>query len=47
MTELLSMIGSYGFPMAVTAFLLVRIESRLAALNDSLQALTQAIAVHR
>ena len=47
MNELLAMVGSYGFPMAVTAFLLVRIESRLAALNDSLQALTRAIAVHR
>ena len=47
MTEVLSAMGSYGFPMAVTAFLLVRIEGKLGALNDSIQMLVQAIAGKR
>ena len=47
MTELMSAIGSYGFPMAVTAFLLVRIEAKLGALNDSIQMLARAIAEKR
>ncbi|MBR4696236.1 MAG: YvrJ family protein [Selenomonadaceae bacterium] len=44
MTEYLSAVGNLGFPIAVTAFLLVRIESKLGALNDSIQQLTQTIA---
>ena len=43
MSDLLSSFGSYGFPMAVTAFLLVRIEGKLGALNDSILLLTQTI----
>ncbi len=43
MTEFLNAAGSYGFPMAVTAFLLVRVESKLGTLNDSIQQLTKAI----
>lgn len=43
MTEFLTAMGNFGFPMAVTAFLLVRVESKLATLNDSIQLLTKAI----
>lgn len=43
MHDLVSAFGSYGFPMAVTAFLLVRIEGKLGALNDSILLLTQTI----
>ena len=44
MQEIFSAVGNVGFPMAVTAFLLVRIEARLGALNDSIQLLIQTIA---
>lgn len=44
MSELLSAMSAYGFPMAVTAFLLVRIETKLGALNESIQTLTYTIA---
>ena len=44
MQEFFAAVGNVGFPMAVTAFLLVRIESRLGALNDSIQLLIQTIA---
>ena len=44
MQDFFTLIGNLGFPMAVTAFLLVRIEARLGALNDSIQGLTQTIA---
>ena len=36
MQDILSAIGNVGFPMAVTAFLLVRIEAKLGQLNDSI-----------
>lgn len=44
MQELISAVGNVGFPMAVTAFLLVRIEGKLGELNRSIQILTQTIA---
>lgn len=43
MEDILTMIGNFGFPIAVTAFLLVRIESRLSQLNDSIHELSSAI----
>ncbi len=43
MADFLAAVGNYGFPMAVTAFLLIRIEARLASLNDNIQALTRTI----
>ena len=43
MTEFLTAMGNYGFPMAVTAFLLVRVESKLGTLNDNIQCLAKAI----
>lgn len=44
MQDILAAIGNVGFPMAVTAFLLVRIEGKLGQLNDSIQLLTRTIA---
>lgn len=44
MQDILSAIGNVGFPMAVTAFLLVRIEAKLGQLNDSILLLTRTIA---
>ena len=44
MQDILSAIGNVGFPMAVTAFLLVRIEAKLGQLNDSIPLLTRTIA---
>lgn len=43
MTEFLTAMGNYGFPMAVTAFLLVRVESKLGMLSDNIQLLAKAI----
>ena len=44
MQDILSAIGNVGFRMAVTAFLLVRIEAKLGQLNDSILLLTRTIA---
>lgn len=43
MTEFLTAMGNCGFPMAVTAFLLVRVENRLGVLNDNIQLLAKVI----
>ena len=44
MQDMMVAIGNFGFPMVVTAFLLVRIEGKLGELNDSIQLLTRTIA---
>ncbi len=44
MEELLSYASSYGFPMVVAAYLLVRIEGRLETLAVSINELTKIIA---
>ena len=44
MQDMMAAIGNFGFPMVVTAFLLVRIEGKLGQLNDSIQLLTRTIA---
>ena len=44
MNDLLAAVGSYGFPLAVTAFLRVPIEGKLGALNDSVRELSGVIA---
>jgi hypothetical protein len=44
MEQLLSYASSYGFPMVVTAYLLVRIEGRLETLAASINDLTKIIA---
>lgn len=43
MEGFLMSIGNYGFPMVVTAYLLVRIEGRLEDLDRSLHQLTRAV----
>lgn len=43
MDDLVTMIGNYGFPIAVTAYLLVRIESKLSILAESIHELTTVI----
>nr|WP_300090867.1 YvrJ family protein [Sedimentibacter sp.] len=43
MEDIISLLGNFGFPIAVTAFLLVRIESRLSQLTESIHELTTAI----
>jgi hypothetical protein len=43
MDELFKQIANLGFPIVVTIFLLVRIESKLNELSESIHALTAAI----
>lgn len=43
MKDFITLIGNFGFPIAVTAYLLVRIESRLSQLTESIHDLTTAI----
>lgn len=43
MDEIVTIIGNFGFPIAVTAYLLVRIESKLNQLTDSIHDLSTVI----
>lgn len=43
MEEIMLSVANYGFPMAVTAFLLVRIENRLLALDNGIHDLVRAV----
>ena len=45
MEEMLKLVGNYGFPIVVTAFLLVRIEKKLNELSESITELAKAVAV--
>jgi hypothetical protein len=45
MEELLKLVGNFGFPIAVTAFLLVRIEEKLNKLSSSISELAKAVAI--
>jgi len=45
MEEILQMVGNFGFPIVVSAYLLVRIEGKLNDLSTSITELAQAIAV--
>jgi hypothetical protein len=45
MEDILAMIGNFGFPIVVSAYLLVRIEGKLNALSTSITELAKAIAV--
>ena len=44
MQDMMVAIGNFGFPMVVTAFLLVRIKGKLGQLNESILLLTRTIA---
>lgn len=43
MNELLTLIGNVGFPMAVAAYLLIRIENRLTDLTCVINDLREAV----
>lgn len=43
MDQLLMYMSSYGFPMVVSVFLLVRIEKKLDILDSSIRDLTRVI----
>jgi len=43
MEELLNMVGNVGFPIAVTAYLLIRIEAKLNELTGAICSLREAI----
>ena len=43
MEQLLTMIGNIGFPIAVSVYLLVRLENQLKNLDQSIQTLTRTI----
>ena len=38
--DLISLIGSTGFPIAITAYLLIRLEKQLTSLSNSINTLT-------
>lgn len=43
MNELLNLIGNVGFPIAVAAYLLIRIETRLSELSGAINELREAV----
>lgn len=45
MEEMLTLMGNFGFPIVVSAYLLVRIEGKLNDLAESITNLSKAIAV--
>ncbi|OLN29264.1 YvrJ family protein [Desulfosporosinus metallidurans] len=45
MEEMLKLVGNFGFPIVVSAYLLVRIEGKLNELSSSITELAKAVAV--
>ena len=45
MDEMLKLVANFGFPIAVSAYLLVRIEGKLDQLTSSISELAKALAV--
>jgi hypothetical protein len=43
MEEVVVLIGNFGFPVAVSIYLLVRLEGKLETLTDSIHYLSEAI----
>lgn len=43
MEEVLVLMGNFGFPVAVSVYLLVRIEGKLETLTESIRSLSEAI----
>lgn len=43
MEELVGIIGNFGFPVAVSIYLLVRLEGKLETLTESIHSLTQVL----
>lgn len=46
MQEMLIQIGNLGFPIVVSMYLLIRVESKIEALTHSIHELTNAIETH-
>ena len=47
MNEVVSLIGNVGFPMAITLYVLTRLESKMEKLSESMNKLTNAIEVQK
>ncbi len=47
MDELFNLVGNLGFPIAVTLYLLIRIEGRLELLTQSINQLSSTLAGDR
>ena len=47
MNEVVSLIGNVGFPMAITLYVLTRLESKMEKLSESMNKLANAIEVHK
>ena len=45
MEEILKLVGNFGFPIVVSAYLLVRIEGKLSELTTSITELAKAVAI--
>ncbi|MDY6826537.1 MAG: YvrJ family protein [Bacillota bacterium] len=43
MDEVVTLIGNFGFPVAVSLYLLVRLEGKLETLTESIHSLSEAI----
>jgi hypothetical protein len=43
MEDVVVLIGNFGFPVAVSLYLLVRLEGKLETLTESIHSLSQAI----
>ncbi len=47
MEELVVLIGNFGFPVAVSMYLLVRLEGKLETLTESIHSLSEALVTRR
>ncbi|TGE31888.1 YvrJ family protein [Desulfosporosinus sp. Sb-LF] len=47
MEDMLKLVGNFGFPIVVSAYLLVRIEGKLNELSSSITELAKAVAILR
>jgi len=46
MEEMVVLIGNFGFPVAVSIYLLVRLEGKPETLTESIHSLSEAIVKH-
>jgi len=44
--DIVVLIGNFGFPVAVSIYLLVRLEGKLETLTESIHSLSEAIVKH-
>ena len=43
MEELVVLVGNFGFPVAVSMYLLIRLEGKLETLTESIHSLTEVL----